>query len=375
MSTEKTAALEHPLTQLYFFLTGGCNLRCRHCWIAPHYQETPRPEHSLDFELLQRIIRQAKPLGLSAVKLTGGEPLLHPRIRDILSFLRAENLGLMLETNAVLVTPELARLIAAFPELLVSVSLDSHRAEVHEWVRGREGCFADTLTGIRRLVEAGVTPQIIMTLMRRNRDDVEAIIPFARNLGAVMVKYNIVQPQSRGEHLYETDEALTIPEIVELGRWVELELSRRAPLHLYFHQPPAFQPLSRMIHRGDLSCNACGILNILGVLPDGSWALCGLSEDVPELIFGHAAADPVEEVWRDTPLLRELRRGLPHRLEGVCGDCLQKTICLGSCIAHNYTRTRSLWAPFWFCREAEAAGLFPASRRRSPAVGPDGPHA
>ncbi len=36
--------------------------------------------------------------------------------------------------------------------------------------------------------------------------------------------------------------------------------------------------------------------------------------------------------------------------------------CLGSCVAQNYYRSGSLWAPFWFCEEADAAGLFPPSR-------------
>jgi hypothetical protein len=39
-----------------------------------------------------------------------------------------------------------------------------------------------------------------------------------------------------------------------------------------------------------------------------------------------------------------------------------KHICLGSCIAQNYYRTNSLWTPFWFCEQAEEAGLFPDSR-------------
>jgi hypothetical protein len=36
--------------------------------------------------------------------------------------------------------------------------------------------------------------------------------------------------------------------------------------------------------------------------------------------------------------------------------------CLGSCVAQNYCRSHDLSAPFWFCKEGEAAGLFPASR-------------
>ena len=36
--------------------------------------------------------------------------------------------------------------------------------------------------------------------------------------------------------------------------------------------------------------------------------------------------------------------------------------CYGSCVAQNYYRAQTLWAPFWFCEQAEQAGVFPASR-------------
>ena len=55
---------------------------------------------------------------------------------------------------------------------------------------------------------------------------------------------------------------------------------------------------------------------------------------------------------------------MPARLGGVCGDCLLSRACLGACVAQNYYRTRDLYAPFWFCEDAERAGLFPQTRRR-----------
>jgi len=50
------------------------------------------------------------------------------------------------------------------------------------------------------------------------------------------------------------------------------------------------------------------------------------------------------------------------RLEGICGQCIMKGLCLGSCVAQNYYRSRNLWAGYWFCEEARERGLFPVSR-------------
>jgi len=108
----------------------------------------------------------------------------------------------------------------------------------------------------------------------------------------------------------------------------------------------------------------CGILGILGVLSDGSLGLCGAAEEMPELIFGHAGRDDLEAVWRQAPLLKELRAGLPDRFKGICGECLMRTVCQGRCIAQNYYRCRDVWAPHWFCEEADSEGLFPETRRQ-----------
>ena len=353
---------DKSVDQIYFYLTEGCNLRCRHCWIAPKYQSESNSYPALDLDLFKSIIKQAKPLGLTGVKLTGGEPLLHPEIKEILEYIRTEELRLTVETNGVLCTPELARKIAACKDPFVSVSLDGADAETHEWVRGVEGSFQASLKGIRVLVNAGFKPQMIMTIMRHNRDQLEPIVRLAERLGAGSVKFNIVQPTARGEKLHESGEALDIEELVELGRWVEDTLATKTDMSIYHSHPMAFRPLGKMFGANGDGCSACGVLGILGVLADGSYALCGIGETVPDLVFGHGATDPLKDVWTNTPILLELREGLPQRLEGICGHCLMKEICLGSCLAQNYYRSKNLWEPFWYCADAHSRKLFPSSR-------------
>ena len=352
----------YSLNQIYFYLTEGCNLRCRHCWIAPKYQTGSRTFKTLDPGLFRKILKQARSLGISGVKLTGGEPLLHPRIHEILEIVRDEALQLTVETNGVLCTPELASAMADCKNPFISVSLDGADAETHEWVRGVSGCFDACLGGIRNLVRAGLRPQIIMTVMRKNRKQMEALVHLAEDLGACSVKFNVVEPTARGEKMHQANETLSIEELVDLGRWVENTLSASTPLSVRYSHPPAFRPLGSMFGEKGDGCSVCGILNILGVLADGSYAICGIGETMPDLVFGHAASDPLEEIWENTPVLSELRKGLPKSLEGICASCLMQGICLGSCIAQNYYRSRSIWSPFWYCEEAFKRGLFPRTR-------------
>jgi len=352
----------YRLNQLYVYATDSCNLRCRHCWIEPHSPGRAQPRQGIEPDLFGSILNQAVPLGLAGVKLTGGEPLLHPAFTRLLDTIRAKDLGLSLETNAVLCTQDLAKRLVDFPRRFVSVSLDSPDAPTHDWIRGTEGSFRLAVRGIEHLVSAGVRPQIIMTVMRRNRDHLANLVGLAERIGAESVKFNILQPTARAETLHRQGEALPLADLITLGRWVETDLSRQTSLPLTFHQPPAFLGLGRMFGPAGDGCHTCGILGILGVLADGSYALCGIGATVPEMVFGHAAHDSLRDVWLGHPTLLSLREGLPHRLSGVCARCFFKRICLGSCIAQNYYRARDLWAPFWYCEEAHRHGLFPESR-------------
>ena len=365
MSTPEPQSAVPPLNEIYFYLTEGCNLRCRHCWIMTETASAPASTSKtmLDLPLFESILEQARPLGLNAVKLTGGEPFLHPQISRMLEIIKGTDIRLVMETNGVLLTPALASQVASCTRPFLSVSLDGVDPETHEWVRQVPGSFQAALRGIGYLVEAGVSPQIIFTVMQKNRDQVADIVRLAQELQAESVKFNILQPSPRGDKMREEGETLDLPEIIEMGRWVEHELAASVDIPLIFSSPAAFRPLKRVFgKKGGRS--VCGIRGIIGVLADGSYALCGIGSSIDELVFGHASRDALADVWQTHPVLQEIREGLPQRLGGICAECFMQPVCLGYCLAQNYYISRNLWTPYWLCRQAEAAGLFPESRRR-----------
>lgn len=350
-----------PLNTIYFYLTGDCNLACRHCWISPRFQKTSVSSQSLDYKLIPSIIAEAKPLGLSGVKLTGGEPLIHPSIREILKLISREDLNLVIETNGVAITREIADLIRYTKNPFVSVSLDGAVADIHDWIRGVPGSYEKTVKGIGLLVESGIRPQLIMTLMRKNVDQIKDVIDLAEQLGASSVKFNILQPTERGKALHEQGMNLPIEELVRIGSWIE-NLARKgsAPRLIYGH-PIAFRPLNRLFGQ-EGSCTICAIHHIIGVLSDGSYALCGIGQNVPEMVFGNARTDHLSDIWENHPILNEIREKIPRDLKGICRECAMKNLCLGCCAAQNFYSERDFMGSFWYCESAYQKGLFPVSR-------------
>ena len=148
-----------PLTSLYFYLTEGCNLACCHCWLAPKYDPEGTRYPTLDVSLFRKILDEASPLGLQNVKLTGGEPLLHPQIDKILDILKDRDLPVILETNGLLCDEKMAAHLAEIHDLFVSVSLDGATAEIHDRIRGVLGAFEKAIRGIKALVTGESIPR------------------------------------------------------------------------------------------------------------------------------------------------------------------------------------------------------------------------
>lgn len=360
--SEVKDAVGYKLNTIYFYLTQGCNLRCCHCWIAPPYVAAENTTPCISVELFQHIIDQAKPLGLASVKLTGGEPLIHPEITTIFSIIQKEALGLVIETNGVKCTPELCAEIRKCNNVFVSVSLDGVDAKTNDAIRGVDGAYDVAVQGIKNLVAVGIKPQIIMSIMGHNRDQIEAMIKLAVELKAGSIKFNLVQPTSRGEKMHQAGKTLTIQDLIALGDWVDNILAAKYDIRIHYHRPIAFKPMGKLF--GGNGLGKCNILGIIGVLATGVYALCGIGESVPELIFGDAKKDSLKAVWENHAILNEIRSGMPEKMEGICKECILKHYCLGSCIAQNYYSTKNLWSGFWFCEQANHLNLFPATRKR-----------
>jgi SynChlorMet cassette radical SAM/SPASM protein ScmF len=354
-----------PLRTYYIYMTGACNLACRHCWIAPSFLHggEDASEKSLPFELFEQAIREGEPLGLNHVKFTGGEPFVHPDVQRMLDYAAERQLGVTIETNGTLITAERARYLREKVAVRsISVSLDGATASTHDYLRGVTGSFVQAQAGIKHLVEAGYHPQVIMSLYEGNLDEVEPLAQWATAAGCSSLKLNIIQETGRGGFFEERVQG--IQRLIELGRWVETEVQARVTIPLYYSWPPAFQRLGRLSYRA--GCNSCDIFNILGILHSGHLALCGIGVQDENLVYGLLGKDSVAEVWTTHPIILQIRENVPQQLERICGNCLLREVCMGFCVADNYHRTGNLLAPFWFCDVANRAGLFPARRIRQP---------
>ena len=349
-----------PLTSLYLYIAGSCNLACKHCWISPDFQQNPENGKFVKPEYVKNAIIQAKPLGLSSIKLTGGEPLLHPGFKEIAEIIENEKIYFHMETNGTLIDKDMAEFLKKRKKTpFIAVSVDGAYAKTHDDLRRVKGSFDQAIEGIKNLVDSGFKPQVICTLHKGNVSEMEELIKLAKKLGCGSVKFNHVQEVGRGDS-YNKENGLEITEIIKLFDLVEKKLIPENKMHILFDIPFAFYPVKRLLRER----SRCNVLNILGMLSGGELSLCGIGTTVPELIYGHMKNNNLKEVWCESPDLHLLRELVPEKLERICSNCIHRDFCLGSCVANTYYRTKKLNAPYVFCEQAEKLKIFPDSRKK-----------
>jgi SynChlorMet cassette radical SAM/SPASM protein ScmF len=350
-----------PLTSLYMYIAGSCNLACRHCWIEPDFQADNKNGKFLKLEYLKKAIKEAKPLGLQTVKLTGGEPMLHPQFREIVKHIESQKIGMIMETNGTLIDDEMAQFLKSKKFFkFISVSIDGAKPETHDKLRGVKGSFEKAVSGIKSLDKVGFHPQMICTLHQGNIDEIEDVITFAEQLGCGSIKFNHIQKIGRGQDL-AAKQGLGIKKIIQIYNHLESEIIPKYKIQVYFDISMAFFSISKLLKS---SLGMCSILNVVGLLSGGEIALCGIGTTQPELIFGHIMTDDLQRVWQKNPKLMKLREQIPDQLEGICALCLHRDICLGMCVANNFHETGKLNAAYYFCQQAGDLGLFPMSRQK-----------
>lgn len=354
------------LNTFYLYITNGCNLACQHCWITPRFVNgKSHPGECLELALLKIAVKKGKTLGLNNAKLTGGEPVLHPRFVDIVDYLSQENIALNMETNGTLITAELAKHLKKNTRMsFISTSLDSPTEKNHDNFRGVQGAFKTTIKGIEYLTNAGFRPQIIMSPYHGNLHEVEELVKLAIKLGAGSVKFNPISPMGRGKTMERNKEILNYEEILNLVHLIRSELQERYKIKLIISIPPALSSIKELLREKNLG-GECHVLNILGILGNGELALCGIGRNIPELCFGDLRKDDLRDVWMSHPTLVQLRQDLNGKFPGICGDCIHAKRCLTHCVAMNYEQYGKLVHPNFLCEETDKSGNFPKNRRRS----------
>lgn len=205
-------------------ITDRCNYKCVYCRSGEgdeRYSELSIAEYI-------RLIGQFVHLGITKVRLTGGEPLLRRGLVEMvqelgrLRTIDGNPLDLAITTNGHLLSSLAAPLKAAGLHR-VTVSMDAVDAAVFEKITRVPGSFKTVLAGVRAARDAGLAPIKINCVLLRgfNDDQIEGFARFAREEN-VVVRFIEFMPLEEGR-LWSPDIVVPLTEVVErIGRVLPL---------------------------------------------------------------------------------------------------------------------------------------------------------
>ena len=202
-------------TDLRVSLTDRCNLRCQYCMPAEGLDWLPRADVLTDEEIIRLIRIGVTRLGITTVRLTGGEPLLRQDLEWLVAAIADLDPApaIALTTNGIGLADRAATLAAAGLKR-INISLDTLDPETFKRITRRPR-LPDVLAGVEASVAAGLHPVKINTVLLRGVNDHEAyaLLEWAMRTG-VQLRF-IEQMPLDAQHAWRRTEMITADEIRE----------------------------------------------------------------------------------------------------------------------------------------------------------------
>jgi radical SAM protein with 4Fe4S-binding SPASM domain len=333
-------------------LTERCNLACAHCYLdARHLKDGGQDELSTDD--IKRVLGEIAETGPEAmVVLTGGEPTLRPDLPELAE--HANGLGLMVVvgTNGMSLTPARVKALQAAGVAGMGISVDSLDRDVHDAFRGLKGAWVRTMAGIDACKDAGMAFQIHFSATDETADEVDDMVAFAREAGAMVLNVFFMVCTGRGEKY----SGISAEKYDQVLRRVATAARDEKRLMVRAKCAPHFKRIAIEMDP-DWPITAAHGYDAGGCIAATRYARVTPNGDVtPCPYMGNSAGSlkdqSFQDIWNDAPVLNALRA---PKLEGRCGVCEYQKLC-GGCRARPLAANGNMMGEDSLCTYQPSGG-------------------
>lgn len=275
----------------------NCNLKCFHCYAAGQ----PAAETTeLTTAQWKRILDKCRHTGIPQITFTGGEPTLRKDLPELVG--HARWFVTRLNTNGILLSPELCRELKAADLDSVQITLYSYDADIHDKLVGTKGGWQRTIAGLRAALAAGLDVSVNTPLCKDNADYTDTL-SFLHNEGVQYVSCSGLIETGKAALDSSLSSQLTKEELEHL-LCAAAETCAANGMELSFTSPGQVSP--EILKDNGLTVPGCGAcLSNMAVAPDGtvvpcqSWLGKGIS-------LGNMLTDKWKRIWNH-PCCRNIR--------------------------------------------------------------------
>jgi AdoMet-dependent heme synthase len=354
-------------------LTYRCNLACEHCYLDAGGTPQVGTENFADRSELGtdecfRVIDEIAAFAPECLTiLTGGEPLLRRDILEIVRRASERGLWVVVGTNGVRITENLAQRLAEAGARGLSISLDALDPDRHDRFRKVRGAWRNTVEGAEILNRTGLPFIVQTTAGSHNLGELDAIAAFAHDrLAAKVWNLYFLVPTGRGQFVSDITPAQYDEVLASLYR-IQRKYDRRmlvnakcAPHYIKTvlenaREGPEGSPAdaasatasswpgSSPIRRYSGGAGGCPAgTHYMGIRPNGDVTPCPY---LP-VFAGSLRNATLADLWTSSSLFTDIRRRTS--LGGRCGECEMNGHC-GGCRARAYGMTGDLMAEDPLC--------------------------
>jgi pyruvate-formate lyase-activating enzyme len=183
-----------PERIIHLHPTRLCNLACVHCYST----SAPGLKEALDPDVLCPALEALRTEGYELISLSGGEPLVYGRLREVVERSRELGFRVTMITNGLLVTEKTMPLLSTLDA--VAVSFDGLE-QTHNAIRGRPDAFERAGAGLQRLASAGVPVGAAISLTREAIPELPDLADHLVELGARTIQVRPVARAGRARSL------------------------------------------------------------------------------------------------------------------------------------------------------------------------------
>ena len=285
-------------------LTYKCNFSCRYC-----YQDSD-PSRKEYLKEPIALLSYLKKIGVYSIELTGGEPLLHPNIMQVIEYIVKNFNSYSLITNGTLLNDKMLTLLSQIKGQ-VQICVDSSNEDGLIQIAGTKGVFNRVLNGIKKCVAYGIPVRVGMVLDNaENIADIENVLILAKNLGAYAFVVNPTINIGRGGNLNSFTE-------------VELEEFTIKHNELLLKYPNFYgsETVSQDLLDNSINCGAGS--KMVTVSPDERIKLCSM-QNIEWLNLGKIYDVKTDLLQKKIKTTLEL----PTPTKEICNGCTHTYYCM-----------------------------------------------
>jgi MoaA/NifB/PqqE/SkfB family radical SAM enzyme len=246
-----------------------CNFNCIFCWFhSPMLKKKYIPKY-ISFEKFKEIVNKAADMGTEIITLSGnGEPFMHPKIEEMLSYIAKKRLNLKIYTNGALITRKRAKLISDINDSFIHVNLPAATNETFRKIRSKAlpisfPLVKNALIMLNALENKGnVRTEIGFIITKYNFHEIPSLFHLAKETGTKSICFKFVkaEPEIQKILLSKKETNLVIKMIKENMKKKEyMEINTNALDIINIAKDPSFKRhgFNMYYHSGNLKYKAC----------------------------------------------------------------------------------------------------------------------